>query len=85
MIPSPVSSEGGRLRRRAGDQHVTHGQAVTVQRHVRATITLLDWLTTRGLGLGTARQGDLDTWLTSDHATHHREAGTSSAGPGARS
>jgi hypothetical protein len=64
-----------RLRRRAGDQHVTHGQAVTVQRHVRAAITLLDWLTTRGLGLGTARQGDLDTWLTSDHATHHREAG----------
>ena len=64
-----------RLRRRAGDQHVTHGQAVTVQRHVRAAITLLDWLTARGLGLGTARQGDLDTWLTSDHATHHREAG----------
>ena len=29
----------------------------------------------RGLGLGTARQGDLDTWLTSDYATHHREAG----------
>ena len=46
-----------RLRRRAGDQHVTHGQAVTVQRHVRAAITMLDWLTTRGLGLGTARQG----------------------------
>ena len=64
-----------RLRRRAGDQHVTHGQAVTVQRHVRAAITLLDWLTARGLGLGTARQGDLDTWLTSDHATYHREAG----------
>ena len=64
-----------RLRRRAGDQHVTHGQAVTVQRHVRAAITLPDWLTAHGPGLGTARQGDLDTWLTSDHATHHREAG----------
>ena len=64
-----------RLRRRAGGQHVTHGQAVTVQRHVRAAITLLDWLTARGLELATARQGDLDTWLTSDHATHHGEAG----------
>ena len=64
-----------RLRRRAGGQHITHGQAVTVQRHVRAAITLLDWLTARGLELGTARQGDLDTWLTSDHATHRGEAG----------
>jgi hypothetical protein len=64
-----------RLRRRAGSQHVTHGQAVTIQRYLRAAITLLDWLTARGLGLGTARQDDLDTWLTSDYATHHREAG----------
>ena len=64
-----------RLRRRAGGEHIIHGQAVTVQRHVRAAITLLDWLTARGLELGTARQGDLDTWLTSDHATHHGEAG----------
>lgn len=64
-----------RLRRRAGGQHLTHGQAVAVQRHVRAAITLLDWLTARGLELGTARQGDLDTWLTSDHATHRGEAG----------
>jgi hypothetical protein len=66
-----------RLRRAAGagGQHVTHGQAVTIQRHIRAAITLLDWLTARGLDLATARQGDLDTWLTSDHATHHGEAG----------
>src|ERR1039458_561828 len=42
-----------RLRRRAGGQHVTHGQAVTVQRHVRAVITLLDWLNPRRLGPGT--------------------------------
>jgi hypothetical protein len=40
-----------RLRRRAGGQHITLGQAVTVQRHVRAAITLLDWLTSRGLDL----------------------------------
>ena len=64
-----------RLRRRAGGQHVTRGQAGTVQRNVTAAITLLDWLTASGLDLATARQGDLDTWLTSDHATHRGEAG----------
>ena len=64
-----------RLRRRAGSQHATHGQAVTVQRHVRAAITLLDWLTAHGLELASARQGDLDAWLTSDHATNHSDAG----------
>ena len=64
-----------RLRRRADGQHITHNQAVTVQRHVRAAITLLDWLTSRGLDLAAARQGDLDTWLASDHATHRSEAG----------
>src|SRR6266851_3634824 len=64
-----------RLRRRAGGQHITLGQAVTVQRHVRAATTLLDWLTSRGLDLATAGQGDLDTWLASDHATHRSEAG----------
>ncbi len=37
-----------RLPHRTGSQHLTHGQAVTVQRHVRAAITLLDWLTARG-------------------------------------
>ena len=69
MLVCPV------LRRRAGSEHITHGQAVTVQRHVRAAITLLDWLTGRGLELGTTRQGDLDTWLTSDNVTHHGDAG----------
>ena len=64
-----------RLRRRAGGQHVIHGHAVTVQRHVRAAITLLDWLTAHGLDLATARPGDLDTWLASDHLTDHSEAG----------
>ena len=43
-----------RLRRRAGSQHASHGQAVTVQRHVRAAITLLDWLTAHGLELASA-------------------------------
>ncbi len=45
-----------------------------VQQHVKAAITLLDALTARDLTLATARQGDLDTWLTGA-ATHRREAG----------
>jgi hypothetical protein len=38
-------------------------------------MTLLDWLTAHGLDLVTARQGDLETWLTSEHANHRRTAG----------
>jgi hypothetical protein len=64
-----------RLRRRNNGSHVTHGQAVVVQQHVRAAIALLDWLTAHDLELASAGQGDLDTWLTSGRATGHREAG----------
>jgi hypothetical protein len=64
-----------RLRRRNNGSHATHGQAVVVQQHVRAAITLLDWLTAHGLELASAGQGDLDTWLTGEHATGRREAG----------
>ena len=64
-----------RLRRRNNGSHATHGQVVVVQQHVRAAITLLDWLTARDLDLASARQDDLDTWLASEHATHRREAG----------
>ena len=46
-----------------------------MQRHVKATIALLDGLGTRGRALADARQADLDTWLTSDQARHRREAG----------
>jgi hypothetical protein len=45
-------------------------------RHLqRYTLQLLDWLTLHRLTLQTARQGDLDRWLTSDGANRHREAG----------
>lgn len=64
-----------RLRRRNGGKHATHSQAVVVQQHIRAAITLLNWLAAHGSELATARQGDLDTWLSSDHATGRREAG----------
>lgn len=64
-----------RLRQRNNNTHATHAQAVTVQRHVKAAIALLDGLATRGRALADARQADLDAWLTSDQATHRREAG----------
>jgi len=64
-----------RLRRRNNGRHATHGQVVSIQQQVRAAITLLDWLTTHHLDLGSARQGDLDSWLSSAHATGRREAG----------
>lgn len=64
-----------RLRRRNKGQHATYGQVLCIQRNLKAAMALLDWLTTCGLDLATARQGDLDTWLTSDHLTQRREAG----------
>ena len=46
-----------RLRRRCGDAATTHSQAVVVQQHVRAAITLLDWLTAHDLTPGHRRAG----------------------------
>lgn len=64
-----------RLRQRNNTKHVTHAQAVTVQRHVRAAIALLDGLGAGGRALADAGQEDLDSWLTSGQACHRREAG----------
>lgn len=64
-----------RLRQRTSTTRATHAQAVTVKRHVSAAIALLDGLATRGRTLAGARQGDLDNWLTSDQASHRRDAG----------
>jgi hypothetical protein len=64
-----------RLRRRNNGRHATHAQVVGIQQQLRAAITLLDWLTTHHLELGSAGQGDLDSWLSSEHATGRREAG----------
>jgi hypothetical protein len=64
-----------RLRQRTTGTHTTHAQAVTVKRHVNAAIALLDGPTARGHTLASARQGDLDNWLTSDQASHRRDAG----------
>jgi uncharacterized protein YidB (DUF937 family) len=64
-----------RLRRRIRGEQTTHNQLVGVRQHVRAATVLLDWLAARDLTLATCGQGDLENWLTSDDATHRREAG----------
>jgi len=64
-----------RLRRRNNGGHATDGQRVAVQRNIKAAITLLDWLTARGLNLASAGQGDLEQWLTIAHATARVDAG----------
>ena len=64
-----------RLRRRTSGEETTHNQLVAVRQHVRAATVLLDWLNARNLTLVTCRQGDLENWMTSDAATHRREAG----------
>lgn len=64
-----------RLRRRNNGAHATDGQRVAVQRNIKAAITLLDWLTDRGLDLASAGQGDLEQWLTSASATARVDAG----------
>jgi uncharacterized protein YidB (DUF937 family) len=64
-----------RLRARLGRAHATHHQVAAAQRNIKAAIVLLDWLTARDLTLATARQGDLEAWLTSAQATHRTDAG----------
>ena len=64
-----------RLRQRNRGADTTHSQAVGVQRHVRAALGLLDWFAAHDLTLTTARQGDLEGWLSSGEATGRREVG----------
>lgn len=64
-----------RLRRRLNGVDATHAQLVNARQHVRGAVTVLDWFTANGLTLATAGQGDLEVWLSSDVATHRREAG----------
>jgi hypothetical protein len=63
-----------RLRSRLGGAHATYSQAVAARRNIKAATVVLDWLTAHGLTLATARQADLETWLTSEHATHRADA-----------
>jgi hypothetical protein len=69
-----------RLRSRNRGAETTPIQATNLMRHLRRTPQLLDWLTAGRLNLHTARQGDLDSWLTSDGPIVNERSGTSSAG-----
>lgn len=53
----------------------TYEQATVVKAHLRSAVIVLDWLADRGLTLASARQGDLDKWLTSEGISYRREAG----------
>lgn len=64
-----------RLRNRVHGGHATYGHVVAARRNIVAAIVLLDWLTTNALTLDTARQGDLDRWLTGEDKTHRADAG----------
>ncbi|MFG2007306.1 hypothetical protein ACGFNU_49970 [Spirillospora sp. NPDC048911] len=64
-----------RLRRRTVAGETTHNQLSTARQQVRAAIVVLDWLTAHDLTLATCTQKDLEAWITSDEATHRREAG----------
>jgi len=61
-----------RLRSRNNSTHTSHSQVVTVQRHTRAAIALLDGLTTRGRTLDDARSGRVApgaVWLPTWYGT----------------
>jgi hypothetical protein len=64
-----------RVRQRNRGAEVTYGQLDMIRQRVRGAIGLLDWMRTHGLTLATCRQPDLDTWLTSNDASHRAEAG----------
>lgn len=53
----------------------TYAQAIVVRTRLRAAVVVLDWLSSSGLTLASARQGDLEEWLASDGVSHRREAG----------
>jgi hypothetical protein len=64
-----------RLRGRLHGAHTTYEQVVAARRNITAATALLDWLARRELTLATARQGDLEQWLTSGDKTHRADAG----------
>ena len=64
-----------RLRSRVGDADTTYGQARAAKRNIKSAAALLDWLAAHGLSLATARQGDLDLWMTSAAPGNRRDSG----------
>ena len=64
-----------RLRRRLGEEHATHLQAMNVRCHITAAANLLDWLTGNGLTLSACTQANLDQWITDPTSSYRDETG----------
>jgi len=64
-----------RLRRESERHPITAEQAGYVHNEVRAAVTLITWLRSRGTSLAACTQRDIDTWLASGPGTcHHASA-----------
>ena len=61
-----------RLRGRLHGADTTANQATGIRTHIRTAINLLDWLSDHGRTLATARQDELETWLTSENSGGHQ-------------
>ncbi|MEF9908144.1 site-specific integrase [Streptomyces sp. P9-A2] len=64
-----------RLRRRLGNEHTTHLQALNVRCHVTAAANFLDWLAGNGLTLSDCTQPDLERWTSDADASYRDETG----------
>lgn len=64
-----------RLRRRLGEDHTTHLQALNVRCHVTAAVNFLDWLATNASTLNTCTQAHVDRWMANPDATYRDETG----------
>ncbi|MFJ2008339.1 site-specific integrase [Streptomyces chartreusis] len=64
-----------RLRRRLGEGHTTHLQALNVRCHVTASANFLDWLASNGLTLGTCTQAAVEQWGSAPDVTYRDETG----------
>jgi hypothetical protein len=58
-----------RLRGRLNGADTTHHQFIAAKRNINAAVALLDRITGCGHTLATARQADLDQWLSNDTAS----------------
>jgi hypothetical protein len=64
-----------RLRARVNGTEATYGQFTAARHNINAAIALLDALTGHGTTLATARQRDLEAWLTDSNAPNRKDAG----------
>ncbi|MFI6014502.1 hypothetical protein ACIBAG_37890 [Streptomyces sp. NPDC051243] len=64
-----------RLRRHSRGKDITHCQLQVARQHLRAAVSLLNWLTGHNLALATGRRTDLERWTTSGDARLRQEAG----------